>query len=57
MVGKETRGGFMNQIFNLIFLIIGVILGLCINNNKAKEIITSGMSYMSEDIEAEAPEE
>ena len=57
MVGKETRGGFMNQIFNLIFLIIGVILGLCIQKDKAKEIIPPGMFYIQEDIEAETPEE
>lgn len=57
MVGKETRGGFMNQIFNLIFLIIGVILGLCIQKDKAKEIIPPGMFYIQDDIEAEAPEE
>ena len=57
MVGKETRGGLMTSIFNLIFLIVGVILGLCIQKDKAKEIIPHGMLYLSEDIEAEAPEE
>ena len=57
MVGKETRGGLMTSIFNLIFLIVGVILGLCIQKDRAKEIIPHGMLYLSEDIEAEAPEE
>ena len=57
MVGKEREVVYVNQIFNLVYLIVGIFIGQCLNIKKLTDQASSALSYLYEDVEAETPEE